>query len=90
MKASRHSRSFVGWLASLRCAMEPLINRRGFRLHVKPESLALVQSWERIASRAGGHVAGVSYVGHGQEATVLLPGRFRLDRFATAGSGPPA
>jgi hypothetical protein len=59
MKGSRHSRSFVGWLASPCGGMERLIRRRSLRLPVKAESLALVQSWEGIASRAGGHVAGV-------------------------------
>jgi hypothetical protein len=90
MKGSRHSRSFVGCLASASGGMEPLLNRRSLQLLIKAESLALAPSSEGIASRPGGHVAGVLSLATGREPqSFCLAGSGSIDS-RRAGSGLPA
>ena len=81
MKGSRHSRSFVGWLASPCGAMEPLINRRSLRLPVKAgiACIGAILGEDRVASW---RPRGRSFVVGQAGSHSPLPGRFRLDRFA--------
>ena len=59
-------------------------------MHVKPESLALVESWERIASRAGGPRGRSFVVGTGRKRQSLCLASSGSIDSRRAGSGPPA
>ena len=86
MKGSRHSRSFVGWLASLRRhGTADKLTRLSIARQGGIACIGAVLGEDGVASW---RPRGRSFVvGHGQEATVLLPGRFRLDRFAAGWFG---
>jgi D-sedoheptulose 7-phosphate isomerase len=74
-------RAIVWWLAALRRAVQ-VSNRRKFRLRIEAESLASVQSWERMALRSGGNLAGVIVVGRRPQAAShgIAAWRFRRPR----------